>query len=448
MKAARHELAPAERRRVRAILSGLALLAALATYVWIAFSARERARAASPELAELLAAGTGFERVLWIASPHQNLGALDERVGDLELYLEELSKLSGIPRPRLPRFGPFSLPPAKELVLAWNGSGESFLGVARIEAGIGLAARLSGRLAGNPWLSGGRVESHGRQFDVRWHGGLWIVASGLPDGFAWPPPGGTPSAPGVRPAVEPIALAQLVLRHGEGPLPAGRYILARGATGLEVRAGVQPPPDAAVSDWSFPGVSFWMSASEPGPVGGPGLFLVWDAAKREVPRVAVLQRGGGQIFRLPGEKLLRLVGQGEPAFRLGWSVRATQKSAQRESLLLVPWLERNLPRAGGRAPWPSLAGRLVPGAAARTLARLAEDLSQLPILPPAEVERLAAGARLLAPFQECAAIAFEVWREPDGARLRLCAPPSRREAAAEELSSVEDGEIDEEAPIR
>ena len=96
-----------------------------------------------------------------------------------------------------------------------------------------------------------------------------------------------------------------------------------------------------------------MSSTDRGPIGGPGLFLLWEAAEGAIPRVAVLQRGGGRSFKLPGESILELVGAGEPAYRLGWSVRGTQKSARREALLLVPWFERHLPRPGGRG---SLAG--------------------------------------------------------------------------------------------
>lgn len=433
------------RRRWGVAAALVALVGVVASYVGFVFAPRERARVASVEFADLLAADTRFERVLWIASPHQNLGALDERVGDLELYLAELSRLAGISRPRLPTFGPFSLPPARELALAWSGSGESFLGVARIEPGVGLVARIAGRLAGNPWLAGGRVEASGRTIEVRWQGGLWIVASGLPADFTWPLPRGEET---VRRTAEPAAIAQLVLRRQAGQLSAGRFVLARDVDGLEVRSGVLPESLQPASDWSFPGVALWVSSTDRGPIGGPGLFLLWDAAEGAIPRVTVLQRGGGHTFKLPGESLLHLVGEGEPAYRLGWSVRATQRSARREGLLLVPWFERHLPRPGRRTAWLGLAGRLVPAASARTLERLARNLELLPLLPALEVRRLAAGARLLAPFRDCAAITFEVWHEPEGARLRLCSRLSGPEAVKEGLSSGEDGEIDEEPSIR
>jgi len=401
------------------------------------FAAAERPAVASPELVRLLAEDSPFESALWLASPHQNLGALDERVGDLEAYLGELSRLTGARLPRLPRFGPFALPPAREIVLGWNGGGESFLGVARIEPGVGWIARLAGRLAGNPWLAGGRIETAGRSYEVHWQGPFWVVASGARAGFELSPQ----ASGGDAPAIEPLALAQLRLRREIGPVPAGRFVLARGTDGLEVRSGELPPAVRAASEWSFPGVALWASSTDRGPIGGPGLVLLWEAAEGAIPRVAVLQRGGGRSFRLPGESILEMMGAAEPATRLGWTVRATQKSARREALLLVPWLERHLPRPGGRGPWLGRAGRLVPAASVRTLDLLVHNLEKLPLLPPAEMQRLVAASRLLAPFQSCGAVAFEVWHDPEGARLRLCspAPEPGSEAEVEDLSPSEDG---------
>ena len=115
---------------------------------------------------------------------------------------------------------------------------------------------------------------------------------------------------------------------------------------------------------------------------------------------------------------------------------------------MVPWFERHLPRPGGRGAWLGRAGRLVPAASARTLALLVRNLEKLPLIPPAEVQRIAAAAGLLAPFHDCAALAFEVWHEPEGVRVKLCSQFTGPEAEREALSSSEDGEIDEEPPIR
>ena len=432
-------------RRIAIALIAAVFLAGGVSYFQRVFAPRERAGVPSPELAALLGEDSPFERALWLASPHQNLGALDERVGDLELYLAELSRLTGVVRPRLPSFGPFALPPARELALAWNGSGESFLGVARIEPGVGWMARIAGRLAGNPWLAGGRIESGGRSFEVRWQGPLWIVACGLP--AALDPPAARPES-AREPEARAPAIAQLVLRREVGPVSPGRYVLARSTDGLEVRSGVLPETVQPASEWSFPGVALWVSSTDRGPIGGPGLFLLWAAAEGAIPRAAALQRGGGRSFRLPGEALLELVGGGEPAYRLGWTVRGTQKSARREALMMVPWFERHLPRPGGRGPWLGRAGRLVPAASVRTLALLAGHLEKLPLLPASEVQKVSASLRLLAPFQGCAALSFEIWHEPEGTRLRLCSQISGPVAEREALSSSEDGEIDEEPPIR
>ncbi|MEO8196315.1 MAG: hypothetical protein ABI689_06295 [Thermoanaerobaculia bacterium] len=436
--------------RLAAVLIAGATALAAAVYFRAFFAARECAGMASPELAALLAADSPFEKAFWLASPHQNLGALDERVGDLELYLAEISRLTGVATPRLPGFGPFRLPPARELALAWNGSGERFLAVARIETGIGWIARLAGRLAGNPWLAGGRVEAGGKTFQVSWQGPLWIVASGLPAEL------GLPRSAALTPEDQVPAIARFVLRREVGPIPAGRFALARGVDGLEVRSGELPAVVRAASDWTSPGIALWLSSSDRGPIGGPGLFLLWGAAEGAIPRVAVLQRGGGRSFKLPGEAILAMLGAGEPAFRLGWAVRGTEKSARREALLMVPWFERHLPRPGGRGAWLGRAGRLVPAASARTLDLLVRNLEKLPLLPAGEVQRLAAAARLLAPFEGCAAIAFEVWHDPEGARVRLCTrqddraegPGTTPESRNGEPSTSEDGEIDAEPPIR
>jgi hypothetical protein len=288
------------------------------------------------------------------------------------------------------------------------------------------------------------VEASGRTFEVRWQGPLSIVASGLPTGTALP----AGAAAARSREEEPEAIAHLSVRAEAGPLPAGRYVLARGADGLEVRSGLLPEAAEAASEWTFPGVALWVSSSDRGPVGGPGLFLLWEAAEGAIPRVAVLQRGGGRSYKLPGESILELIGAGEPAYRLGWSVRGTQKSARREALLMVPWFERHLPRPGGRGAWLGRAGRIAPAASARTLALLVRNLEKLPLIPPAEVQRIAAAAGLLAPFHDCAAIAFEIWHEPEGVRVKLCSQFTGPEAEREALSSPEDGEIDEEPPIR
>ena len=172
-----------------------------------------------------------------------------------------------------------------------------------------------------------------------------------------------------------------------------------------------------------------------------------------MPRVAVLQRGGGQAFHLPGAELLELVGKGERATRLGWFARGTDRKARREALRVVPWLERNYPRPGASGAWLAAAGRLAPRRAAGLLERLADRLRTIPLVPQREIDQLAAGAKLLRPLAECPRVTFEVWREPDATRARLCPRSTAADAFAidaieRELSSEEDAQIDELGEIR
>jgi hypothetical protein len=157
---------------------------------------------------------------------------------------------------------------------------------------------------------------------------------------------------------------------------------------------------------------------------------------------------------LPGEQLLELVGKAEPAVRLGWVARGTDGRARREALRIVPWLERNYPMASDRAPWLAAAGRLAPRRAAGMLERLAARLRSIPLVPASEIARVEAGATLLRPLGDCPRLTFEVWRNPDGVRVRLCPRGAIDELTVAELeesdeaSSVEDGEIDESVRFR
>jgi hypothetical protein len=440
-------------RRARLAI-GAALAAAVVAHLVYGYAPRERAIAPSAPFAALLDGAGDFERVLWIAYPHQNLGAIDEALGDLGDYLAELGRVAGTRSPQVPRFGPFAVPPSRELALAWRESangGEDLYGVARIYRGLGWTARLAGKVAGNPWLAGGEVERGGRRYRVRWEGALWIVESGVP-ALGEPPSVAPPRGP---------RLAEARVSRAVGPLEPGNLRLARIGGELEIRGGSDaafPGPAATELEndrstgalrLDLPDLALWVARADRGPVGGPGLFLLWEEKEAAVPRVAVLQRGGGQMFRLPGEQLLDLLGKGDPATRLGWTARGTDRKARREALRIVPFLERNYPRPHNGSAWLAAAGRLAPRRAAGMLDRLAAQLRQIPLLPQAEVARVEAGARLLRPLADCPRVTFEVWRNPDALRVRLC--PEKVDAIDErelESSSGEDASIDENPTIR
>lgn len=439
---------PAAPRWRAPLFGGIAVSAALGIWLF-AYAPRERATSPTPPFQRLLAGEGDWDRVLWLAHPHQNLGAVDRALGSLEGYLAELTRVAGLAAPELPRFGPFAIPPSSELALAWSDDGSRLLGVARIHRVLGWIARLSGRLAANPWLAGGEVRRGARSFHVHWEGALWIVESG--EAEPWPG-----EKVGSADAANIPSLAEARLRRAVGALPAGRLRLARGESGLEVRGGVLPSDGtvatrggakSATLRLDLPDLALWVARADREPVEGPGLFLLWAEQESLIPRVAVMQRGAGQTFRLPGEALFELLGKGGPEFRLGWSVRGTDSQAQRDALRIVPWLERHFPRAGAGGAWLAAAGRLAPRRAARLLERLAGDLRKFPFAQRLELDRIEAGARLLAPFADCPHLTFEIWREPDGVLALLC-PDAEPSVAPSDLSPGEDGEIDELPRVR
>ena len=435
----------ATRGRRRRYWIAAALLVALVAHWAYWYSPRERPVEATAPFLRLLEGEGSWDRVLWIAYPHQNLGAVDEALGSLEDYLAELARVAEIDAPRLPRFGPFAVPPARELALAWNDEGGELLGVARIYRGLGIVARLAGRLAGNPWLAGGRAKSGGREYVVSWEGPLWVVRTANSQAgelqLAEPASAASPASATAR---GPL-LAEARLARPTGPVAPGNFQLARHEDGIEIRGGDLPglPGDrstgaAGEADGEadtlrldLPQLALWVATADRGPVGGPGLFLLWEEKESIVPRVATLQRGGGRAFKLPGESLLELVGKADPEFRLGWVARGTDSRAKREALRIVPWLERHYPRASDRERWLAAAGRLAPRRAAGMIERLASRLRAIPLIPAAEVARVEAGALLLKPLADCSRLTFEVWRNPDGVRVRLC-PRSAIEQLSED----------------
>lgn len=410
--------------------------------VWrLAFAPRERPGSPSPEMATLAAwARERWEIVVWLPHPHQNLGALGEAVGDLEAYLAAGARASGRAIPRWPAFGPFEVPPGRELLLAVGGEGGEGFAAARLDPPIAWLARLSGRLAGNPWLAGGEVTRGGMRWRVRWRGPLWTVEPAAAELPATLPPDRARDAESPR-------LAELWLQRAWGPLPPADYRLTRRQGELELVSGALPAGASPLFRFDAEGLVLWSAEAAPGPAGGPGLFLLWEGGEGVVPRAAVLQRGEGETYELPGERLLEIFGVGpKEGRRLGWSIRATDRLARRGALEAVPWFERELPRPGS-TPWLAAAMRLETRRAGELLRRIGAALEKIPLVPPKDRERWQAGALLLRPFAECGPATLEVWREPDGTRLRLCPPPEPRRLPSR-VSSGEDVPIDDASDLR
>lgn len=172
---------------------------------------------------------------LWLPYPHQNLARLERSIGSLDDLVDDLGRLRGTPHlPRLPAFGGLRLPPSSELAIATDDAGTALVAAAEVYPLVGLLSRWAGRLAGNPLLAGGTAEIGGREVEVRWRSGAWILTAGggaVPSGEAGleqrSPEGGEGG----------VALARLRLDSRRGHLPAGDYRLVRRRGDLELSSG-------------------------------------------------------------------------------------------------------------------------------------------------------------------------------------------------------------------
>ena len=103
------------RTRIRVGILVAAILAALAHGLWWYFPGERPSRPSSA----LSGPGPDDEVWIWIAFPHLNLAELKSSVEDSDELIAALARLIGREGPReLPTFGPFPVPPAREMVLA------------------------------------------------------------------------------------------------------------------------------------------------------------------------------------------------------------------------------------------------------------------------------------------------------------------------------------------
>src|SRR4051812_16440159 len=237
-------------RRLLRLAIPLLVLLLIAGYVVHAYWPRERAAVPSGLPARLLASGQ-YSACLWGPHPHQDLGKVEEAIGDGTAYLGAAARVADLPAPVMRSFGPFAVPPSSEIVACSDLGGERFLLVARVYPGLAAVARLAGRLADNPWLRGGEIRETRGQGDeveekvlqVSWQDGLWMVRSGREAKIPAAGPG-TDTAP---------ALALLHLAADVREMPAGDYRLARQGDDLAVTlAGGGDVPELQVKGGDAP----------------------------------------------------------------------------------------------------------------------------------------------------------------------------------------------------
>lgn len=364
-----------------AMLTGL-LLVAGHIYYW--YLPRERPGVpAADSLASRLLARDDYTVALWMPYPHQNLGQLYRSAGLENETLAALARLAALPTPQVPSFGTMRVPPASELVLAADEDNARFALCAKVYPLFASFARLSGRLAKNPWLSGGEIYVEGQRLEVAWRGNWWTVASpGLPP---------LESVAAAKPTLDPASLALIQVRRTEPPLPSGRFYLQRRDGGLELVS--KSVPEAwwtPVSDLGLAEKGVFLlamatrRAAEDEAAQAMAFFSLDDVALPELPRVMVLHGAEGEHWQLPGESILELAGNGAATATVGpWTVTALDQASLRSGSELVPHLA---PILGDASPlrwglWLDL------GKGLAEVSRIVKVLEQVPIVPRRQVER-------------------------------------------------------------
>ena len=384
-------------------------------YYWYA----PRARAGSPGdgdwTAGVFLGADDLPIRLWIPFPHQNLAALEGAVSDLQGLSAVSSYLLAEDLLSLPSFGPFRMPPARDLVIAGTPQGDRIVVGATVYPLVARLARAAGRLAGNPWLSGGSVELQGRTVEVEWRDGVWLAAQG-------PVSEGDPS---LLPALEP-AHALFSLGQPLGPVPGGHYRLDVGARGWRIASADHIPMQVA--------------GPPSGPRIPPGLALVAmsassDAARDPILRMFVLlsgeggateqltravvgHRGSGERWLLPAEKLLSGLGFEVTDSTLdAWALVAYDELAIQQVVRQLPalsgWLESLEGESLELAIWVNLA------AARGSLEGLARALSSLPLPATHQIRAWTLAAQSLASLDSSGSLSLRIEGQPPRLELRF-----------------------------
>jgi hypothetical protein len=308
---------------------------------------------------------------------------------------------------------------------------------ARVYPTQALVARLAGKLAGNPWLAGGRVEDEDGVLEIRWSGTLWTVRRG---------PATERAALGPLPTGPVLAAARL--RRPQGLLPAGVYGLRRlssgglelatvGATGSDQSPGFSPPgavlallngPSGPLGDAagviiifdretgrrvSLPAAALLVRAPEESPPGGEEED--GEDGLGEAPGTAPAEDRDDLRLRLPHERLPSLVrGRLRRGRAAGLAILASDRTAVKEAEALAPEVQRAL-----SDPRVEVALWLAPGPALGWVRRAADALEEVPLLPRREVQRWKDWRTVLQPLGKRSEVTLVRSREPQELRLVL-----------------------------
>ncbi|HXU43952.1 MAG TPA: hypothetical protein VN783_00385 [Thermoanaerobaculia bacterium] len=401
--------------RGKRVLLAVAACAAVAGHAWFWYWPRERA--AEPDAADLparmIAAGA-WDACLWVPFPHQNLSELARELDDPQSYFAAAARLAGSAEPSLPAFGPFAVPPSRELAACSDESKGRLRVSARIYPGLALVARLAGRVAGNPWLAGGQVEVSKRPATVRWEGTLWTVEAG--------PPVALPAA-GWR-AEGPLLAALRLARPAES-FPAGLYQLAHqeGTVDLTLagsRFPAAPPFDPFALGPDRPILLAVAGADVTG--AAAALALYGGAGLHGLPNGVLFHPPKRSRWRLPGGGIGGLLAERLPhGSAAGWELVALDEESLARGRVLAPALALLAPPDGSPAgpSHPRLAVWLDPEPALGLVARLRSGLEKFPLALPEDVQRWRDWETVLEPAAHCERATLWAGRAPEAFRVRL-----------------------------
>ncbi len=381
------------------------LLVVLAFGGHVGYHYLPRARPGVPASASPVAAlldDADFPAAVWVPYPHQNLVHLRESFGAGQESMRAIARLAGLPSPGLPTFGPLALPPSSEIAVASDDTGERFVVVAQVYPTVAAFAKLAGRLAGNPWLSGGEIVVEGRPAEVAWEGNRWTVASsGLVAGAA-PADGATPARPGPA-ASEPAApgLIWIRIRQAVDPLPAGLYRLWQSGGDLGITSDREAPP-ATASDVELAGrlgsLGLFLlvySGGHPA-LGEPAQALAFfdqaDEKAKEMPRTAVLHEPGSERWDLPGEGFIEIAQSPSTASEGNWAIVAFDSISLSGARRIAPELDAVADDRLRWGLWLDLQGGLA------EVERIARVLAEIPFVPRRQVERWNDARQALSPL--------------------------------------------------
>jgi hypothetical protein len=443
------------KRGTRVLSLGLLLAVLAGAHFAYWYWPRERAEAPDPAGAafRLLSAGE-YDVCLWVPYPHQNLGALAAGIGDFPRVLGAIARLAGSSTPEEMRtFGPFLVPPARELVACSDLAGGRLRIAARVYPGLALIAKLAGRLADNAWLAGGEV---GR-LNVEWREGLWIVSgeakAAAGRGAAKLGEGQQPAAAdGAAPRMLPAGLAVLHLARTLPDLPAGTFLLRRAGADLDLDlvapdpmgggAGTAVTEQAALPDLGPGPRPALLVATRPAGAGGAagqapaalalfaGAAAAWSGGasrdlRAELPGIALYHPVGAPArWGMPGGALGRLLNDSLPRQdAAGWSLLALDEASLRQAVSLAPRLAALMPPDATTAPPPgalTLGLWLEPRPALDVVSRMRRFLDSFPFAPLQQVRRWHDWETVLQPLASCrrAALAASA-AAPPAFHLRL-----------------------------